>query len=264
MNHIEKIREKWNRGELCIGANISMTDATVSEIYGEAGYDFVWLDCEHAAMSVADALNHVRAARGAGAAAFIRVPSNDPVVMKPFLELHPAAVIIPRISSVEDAELAVAGCRYPPRGIRGFGPSRGIRFGETSIAEYIEEIDDQLMVILQIEHIDAVNQIEQILDVPGIDSVTFGPADLSATMGLPGQGGHPDVKAAVRAVIDAVAARGIPAGHSVGFDADELKEWLSMKVSWAMVGGDWPTLSHGARTNAAAVREIAGASRRKG
>ena len=117
------------------------------------------------------------------------------------------------------------------------------------------------MVILQIEHIDAVNQIEQILDVPGIDSVSFGPADLSATMGLPGQGGHPDVMAAVKTVIDAAVARGIPAGHSVGFDANELKQWLTMKVAWIMVGGDWATLSQAARTNAAAVREIARASR---
>lgn len=256
MNHIEKIKAKWAGQQLCIGANISFTDAAVSELYGEAGYDFVWIDCEHSAMSKADALNHIRAARGAGAAAFLRIPSNDPVVAKPYLELHPAAIIIPRIESVADAEQAVSSCRYPPRGVRGFGPSRGVKFGGISRADYLGEIDNRIMVILQIEHIDAVNNIEKILEVPGIDSVVTGPVDLSASMGLHGQGDHPDVSAAVRAVYEAAIAKGIPAGHSVGFDQEELKRWLSMGLSWIMAGADWATLAEIARSNSAFIREI--------
>jgi len=104
MNHVDRIKEKFSRGELCIGAAAALTDAAVSELYGEAGYDFVWIDCEHSAMSLVDAANHVRAARGAGAAAFIRVPSNEPVVVKRYLEFHPAGIIVPRISSLEDAQ----------------------------------------------------------------------------------------------------------------------------------------------------------------
>ena len=211
MNNVEKIKEKWARKELCIGTNVAFTDAAVSELFGEAGFDFVWIDLEHSAMSVDQALNHVRAARGAGIAAFIRVPSNDPIVIKPILELHPAGVIVPRIESVADAEQAVVSCRYPPREVRGFGPSRGSRFGDIGALDYFEAVDDQIMVIPQIEHIDAVNDIEAILDVPGIDSVVTGPGDMSATMGLRGQGGHPDVVDAVRRVMQAAIDRGIPA-----------------------------------------------------
>ena len=101
MNHVEKIRKKWAQGELCVGANVALTDPAVSELYGEAGYDFVWIDCEHSAMSLSDALGHVRAARGAGAGAFIRVPSNDPVVCKPFLELHPAVAGLSVCAGIE-------------------------------------------------------------------------------------------------------------------------------------------------------------------
>ena len=242
MNNVERIKEKWERKELCIGTNVAFTDAAVSELFGEAGYDFVWIDLEHSAMSVDQALNHVRAARGAGVAAFIRVPSNDPVIVKPILELHPAGVIVPRIASVADAEQAVVSCRYPPRGVRGFGPSRGSRFGDISGPDYLDAVDDQIMVIPQIEHIDAVDDIEAILDVPGIDSVVTGPGDLSATMGLRGQGGHPDVIEAVRRVLQAAIDRGIPAGHSAGWDPGAVRSFIDMGISWISVDGDWITL----------------------
>ena len=168
MNKIEKIRDQWQRGELSLGTAVSLTDAAVSELFGEAGYDFVWIDCEHSAISLSQALDHIRAARGAGAAAFLRVPSNDPVVMKPYLELHPAAIIVPRIESIHDAKRAVASFHYPPQGVRGFGPARGVRFGAVAPPQYLAQIDRQVLLILQIEHIQAVDEIDAILDIPGL------------------------------------------------------------------------------------------------
>jgi 2-keto-3-deoxy-L-rhamnonate aldolase RhmA len=256
MNHLDKLKSKWQRGELCFGSNTALTDAAVSELFGEVGYDLVWIDMEHSAMSTADALGHVRAARGAGAAAFIRVPSNDPVAVKPLLELHPAGVIVPRIASVADAEQAVVSCRYPPRGQRGFGPARGVRFGHIGGADYLDSVDEQMLVILQIEHIDAVNDIDAVLSVPGIDSVVTGPGDLSATMGLRGQGGHPDVVAAVKKVYEAAIARGIPAGHSAGYDPEGIRQWLNMGLSWLCVDGDWISLFKQAKRALDDMREI--------
>ena len=178
--------------------------------------------------------------------------------MKPYLELHPAAMIIPRIASVEDAEQAVTSCRYPPRGVRGFGPSRGIRFGAMPADEYLATVDEEIMVILQIEHIDAVNNIDEILAVPGIDSVVTGPMDLSGSMGLSGQGDHPDVVAAIKTVYDAAIARGIPTGHSQGFDEEALRDWLSMDIAWIQAGADCQILAECARRNITRIREIAG------
>ena len=136
----------------------------------------------------------------------------------------------------------MTSCRYPPRGVRGFGPSRGCRFGDISGPDYLDAVDDQIMVIPQIEHIDAVDDIEAILDVPGIDSIVTGPGDLSATMGLRGQGGHPDVIKAVHRVLQAAIDRGIPAGHSAGYDPDGVRPFIDMGISWISVDGDWITL----------------------
>jgi len=256
MNHLEKLKTKWQRGELCFGTNIALTDATASEMMGELGFDIVWIDMEHSAMSTVDALNHVRAARAGGAAAFIRVPSNDPVVVKSILELHPAGVIIPRIGSAADAEQAVVSCRYPPRGVRGFGPIRGSRFGLLGAADYLADADDQMLVILQIEHIDAVNDIDAVLDVPGVDSVVTGPGDLSSTMGCKGQPGHPDVLAAVRKVYEAAIARGIPAGHSTGFDPEGIRPWLNMGLSWICSDGDVQSLAKQSQTMLETMRTL--------
>ena len=260
MNKIEKIRDQWQQGELSLGTAVSLTDAAVSELFGEAGYDFVWIDCEHSAISLSQALDHIRAARGAGAAAFLRVPSNDPVVMKPYLELHPAAIIVPRIESIHDAKRAVASFHYPPRGVRGFGPARGVRFGAVAPPQYLGEIDRQVLLILQIEHIQAVDEIDAILDIPGLDSIVAGPGDLSASMGLGGQAGHPDVTAACEKIYRAAIRKGIPAGHSTGYDPQGIQRWLALGLSWIAVDGDWITLYRHAAEAARRIREIHSAS----
>ncbi len=260
MNQIEKIRDQWKRGELSLGTAVALTDGAVSELFGEAGYDFVWIDCEHSAISLSQALDHIRAARGAGAAAFVRVPSNDPVVMKPYLELHPAAIIVPRIESLQDAERAVAGFHYPPRGSRGFGPARGVRFGAVAPPQYLAEIERNMMLVLQIEHIRAVDEIDAILELPGLDSIVAGPGDLSASMGLGGQAGHPEVSAACEKIYRAAIRKGIPAGHSTGFDPQGIRRWLGLGLSWIAVDGDWITLYRHASEVARRIREIQPAS----
>ena len=255
MNNLEKIKSKWARGEWCLATVSNFTDAAVSELFGMAGYDIVWIDMEHSAMSTADALNHVRAASGAGAAPFVRVPSLDPVVVKPILELHPAGIIVPRIASPEDAERAVSSCRYPPRGVRGYGPQRGLRFGGISPPEYMQSADQQMMVILIIEDINGVNEIEAILEVPGIDSIMTGPGDLSATMGLRGQPGHPDVVAASEKVGRAAVKKGIPFGQPVGDDPKALGPWVELGVSWFLVDCDYITLFKNAARVAKELRD---------
>ena len=259
MNNADKIREMWSRGELCVRTNVQLLDPAVTELLGEAGFDFVWIDLEHSAMSVSDALGHVRAARGADTAAFIRVPSRDPVVVKPILELHPAAVIVPRIESVADAEAAVKACRYPPTGVRGFGPARGMRFGARDMVDYLEQSAQETMVILQIEHIDAVNEIDAILDVPGVDSIVPGQNDISGSMGLRGQPDHPDVVAAIERIFEAAKSKGVPFGHATGYDPDVTSRWLEFGPSWIGVEGDWDMLYQHAvqlATNLRALTEV--------
>ena len=98
INNVDRFKEKIARGELCVGTTVSFTDPAISELIGDAGYDFTWVDMEHCPIDIHTALGHVMAVRGTGAAPFVRVPSTDPVQIKPILELHPAAIIVLKCS----------------------------------------------------------------------------------------------------------------------------------------------------------------------
>lgn len=116
INNVEKFKNKIERNELCVGASITFNDPAISELIGDAGYDFIWIDMEHCPIDTANALSHVMAVRGTDAAPFIRVTSGDSNVIKPILELHPAAIIVPQVQGVDDVANAVAACKYPPHG----------------------------------------------------------------------------------------------------------------------------------------------------
>lgn len=257
INHADRIREKWQRGELCVGANVHLSDAAICELYGEVGFDIAWIDMEHSAMTIADTANHIRACRAGKVAPFVRVPSQDPVVIKPYLELHPAGIIIPRITGVEDAEEAVSACRYPPRGTRGFGPGRGMRWGGRSLDDYLQSVDEEILVILQIEHIDAVNTIDDILAIPGMDSIVPGPNDLAATMGQLGNVGHADVQAALHRLADACRAKGVPMGQSIGFEPETFQTWVNAGISWICCDGDMHLIAPAARRMHEQMRSLA-------
>lgn len=246
MNNVERIRGLLTRGEPCLGMAVSMTDPLTSEIAAEIGYDFTFIDLEHGALTIETAQLHVMAVRGSNTAPFIRVPWADPVRIKPVLDLHPAGIIVPMVCTAADAATVVAACKYPPNGIRGFAPARGTHFGGISTQEYVDHADDQTLVIVQIEHIAAVNNLDAILATPGIDTILIGPYDLSGSMGLLGQVTNPQVVA----VIDRVIARGREAGIPVGLAGaapDAVADWRAKGVSWLAIGGDWGFLQGAAR-----------------
>ena len=132
INNIEKIRQRLADGKVAIGTAITFADSAVSELTAEAGYDFTWIDTEHAALDLNTVLQHIVACRGTGTAAFVRVRQNEANVIKPVLDLAPAGIIVPRVNSAAEARAAVEACRYPPIGIRGFGPRRDVRFSAVS------------------------------------------------------------------------------------------------------------------------------------
>ena len=109
-----------------IGAVISMSDPTVCELAGDCGMDFCWIDAEHCPMTIETVRDHLLALRGTGCAGFVRVRECDPMIIKPYLDLAPDGIICPMVNTPELAEAAVAACRYPPIGIRGWGPRRGV------------------------------------------------------------------------------------------------------------------------------------------
>ena len=242
INNIDRFKAKIARGELCVGTSITFTDPAISELVGDAGYDFTWIDMEHCPIDISTALNHVMAVRGTGAAPFVRVPAGDPIIIKPVLELHPAAIIAPQVQTVADVERVVAACKYPPVGIRGFGPRRGRGFGGQPYPEYLTDADEQIMVIVQIEHIDAVNALDEILAVEGLDGLCVGFNDLAGSMGLPGKVTDPKVIEVTEEVIRKTRQTDKTIGISMGYDREAVAHWLAQGLQWISLGGDFNLL----------------------
>jgi 2-dehydro-3-deoxyglucarate aldolase/4-hydroxy-2-oxoheptanedioate aldolase len=236
---------------------INLSDATITEVLANTGYDFLWIDGEHSSLGLAEVSRHVLAARSYGVAPFVRIPWNDPVRAKPILEMGPAALVFPFVNSSEDAANAVAACRYPPKGIRGFGPQRANLFGREPLAEYMSRSEQEPWVVLQIEHVEAVNNLEAICEVEGIGSLLVGPFDLSSSIGRAGQLKHPDVTALFDRAAEIANQRGVLFGaFALADDEETIRGWLERGASWLALDTDMGLLRQRATQSLERVREI--------
>ncbi len=255
-NQANLFRERIRSGHICVGTAITFSDPAVSELTAEAGYDFTWIDMEHAPLDMAATLGHVVALRGTETAPFVRVRCNDVNVIKPVLDLAPAGIIIPAVSSADEARAAVRACKYPPLGSRGYGPRRGQRYGAASQQEYLATADQQVLVLIQIEHIDAVKNLDAILDVPGLDGICLGPNDLSGSMGKLGKPSDPEVVQAMDSVIKSVRRTDLFMGVATGYSPDTLPVWIEKGVQWINLNVDWLNLFIQSKSAVDAVRKI--------
>ncbi|KAL2610705.1 hypothetical protein R1flu_029278 [Riccia fluitans] len=178
------LKSRLLRGEKLYGAFSSTFSTVVAEILGWVGYDFVVVDMEHGAGDTFAALPILQALAATKTPAVLRLPWNDPVLVKKALDLGPAGVMFPMIENAEEARLAVAACRYPPLGIRGAANSivRASRYGLDP--DYLANCDQDLLIMCQIETEGAVNRIPEILEVDGVDCIQMGPRDMRASIGL--------------------------------------------------------------------------------
>jgi 2-keto-3-deoxy-L-rhamnonate aldolase RhmA len=200
-------RKRLQTGDTLIGALLQMPLPEVAETFVQAGYDWLFVDLEHSPMDARNALD-VLAAVDSRIPCVVRVPWNDEANIKKVLDIGATGVIVPLVNSAGDARLAVGRCKYPPVGFRSVGITRAQRF-DLDFESYMQRANDEIAVIVQIEHIEAVKNIDAILDVPGIDGVFVGPFDMSGSMGLPGQINHPQVQEAIRQVIRACEQRNV-------------------------------------------------------
>ena len=256
LNNLESFKGKIRKGQLCIGCDITFSDPEISEIHAAADYDFIWIDMEHNPLSLKDVEGHMIAVHGTNTAAFVRVPWNTPVLMKPILELAPAGIIAPMVKTAEEADLAVKSCKYPPKGIRGFGPRRGNYYGKIDTFSYIEQADDQTMVIIQIEHKDAVENLDAILATPGVDGIVIGPMDLSASLGCLGQIDHPDFIKAIDLITEKVSKTDIFYGVSCGYMGEGAKMWIDRGIQWISYSTDANNLFASAVNNRKELKDL--------
>lgn len=192
MNLKQKIRNK----QLTLGSWITIPNQAVIEIMATAGFDWLTIDIEHSAVNIESVQNLIGFIQGKGIKAFVRVYGNDEVIIKRVLDAGADGIIVPMIKSKEEAQQLVNHVYYPPLGKRGVGLSRAQDYG-LGFDKYQETLKNDIVVIAQIEHIDAINNLEEILSVKEIDSTLIGPYDLSASMNKPGQYDLPEVKEAI-------------------------------------------------------------------
>src|SRR5437588_950309 len=181
MCHIHKFRDKLQAGRLCLGTGVSFTDPAVTEALCDS-VDFLWLDLEHSPISLEALQAHLIAARAGGAPVLVRVPSGEVAWVKRVLDIGAEGVILPQAGSVAEVEQFVAACRYPPQGRRGFGPRRATNYGRQKLADYLAAANREVFVAVQIETAAALEAVDAIVRVPGIDSLVVGPADLAGAL----------------------------------------------------------------------------------
>lgn len=259
MQNAKTFRDKLASKQICLGTGISLADpATTEALAGDL--DFFWIDMEHTALSLSNVRGHLMAMKGKDTASLVRVPWNDQVLIKPVLDIGADGVIVPMAETADDVKRAVAACRYPPAGIRGFGPLRGLDYGRNNVPEYCAAANDNIIVVVQIEQAAAVHNIDEILAVDGLTSIAFGPNDLAASLGYQAQPQHPAVFEAMQQVIDRAKAADVPVGVSVGAEPELLNKLVDMGIQWLSMGLDVTLMRRAAAEVAASVREHVGRS----
>lgn len=216
-------KQRLKRGDLLLGTIITLASTEIAEIFLLSGFDWLFVDLEHSTLSVKDAQRIVQTVAPQMPCS-VRVPSNDEFWIKKALDIGASGIIVPQVKTTADAEQAVRLCKYPPDGIRSVGIARAQGYGENFKA-CVESANQQVAVILQIEHIDAVNEIVNILNVAGIDCIFVGPYDLSGSMGKIGHIGDSDVQDAISKVRKCAAQAGVSLGI-FGADSEAVKPFI--------------------------------------
>jgi len=246
-----RMKEKLRGGQAVIGSAVTLAEAFVSEMMGAAGFDFLLIDMEHVPLTVRDVQSILIAAGRTESTLVVRAPWNDPVAVKQILDVGAEGVIFPWINTRAECEAAVAAAKYPPAGIRGYGPRRAAR--RDGAEAYRRSANDQVLVLAQIERIEAVGRLDEILPTPGLDGIMIGPADLALSMGHLNDMENPEVETAIRRTLEACLRHDVPFGIFSG-TAEKARKWIGLGGQIATVGGDTSFIDAGI---AQAKREIA-------
>ncbi|PTR05091.1 2-dehydro-3-deoxyglucarate aldolase [Nitrosospira sp. Nsp5] len=233
-----QLKSKLARNALTIGSWVTLGHPAIAEIMAAAGFDWLVLDMEHSVLELSEVQMLIQVLDGQQCPAIVRLTSNHPDQIKRVMDAGAAGVMVPMVKTAADAEAAVQAVYYPPRGRRGVGLARAQGYG-ARFQEYRHWLEDNAIIVAMIEHIDAVNDIDSILSVPGIDAYIIGPYDLSGSMGRPGELDYPDVQSAIEKVREAGRRLGKPGGiHVVEPDPEALRRNIDAGFNFLGYGLD--------------------------
>ena len=233
------LKNKLKNNELTIGSWIMMNSPMSVEVLSLAGFEWLVVDVEHTSIDLETTQALITTIQGKGIKALVRVSKNEEVIIKKVLDMGADGIIVPMVNSKEDAIQAVNFAKYPPFGKRGVGLYRASGYG-TTFEAYKQWVEEELVIIAQIEHIDAVKNIDEIINVEGIDGTIIGPYDLSGSMGYPGEFEREDVKDAVQKVLEACKKNNTPSGfHVVDTNPTKLQEKIAQGCTFLAYGIDY-------------------------
>ncbi|WP_280413878.1 HpcH/HpaI aldolase family protein [Nocardia carnea] len=225
-------------GWICSGSPV------VAEIMAGAGLDWLLIDMEHAPNGLESTLAQLYAVSGYPSTPLVRVPVGETVIIKQVLDLGAQNLLVPMISTPEEAADVAAMTRYPPTGRRGVGSALARSARWNRVEGYLNNDADHVSVFVQIESIEGVENARAIAETPGVDGVFVGPSDLAASMGLLGQQTHPEVVAAVKRAFAGIAAAGKPIGVNA-FDPAAARDYAAAGARFILVGADVALLARG-------------------
>ena len=206
-----EIKQKLKENKPSIGVWQALPSPGIARILACSGFDWIVFDAEHGHYTLSSLISTMDGLGNSSVSPLVRVSENNPTVIKQILDIGAEGVVVPMVCTPEEARKAVAACKYPPLGIRGIGGGRAADYGE-NFKDYIDNANDNILIIIQIEHVKALEHLDEIVRVEGIDGLFIGPMDLSASMGIPGQTTGPRVIAAIEKVIDTCKKANVASG----------------------------------------------------
>jgi 2-dehydro-3-deoxyglucarate aldolase len=245
-------RARLKKREMLLGTMVTLPSPPAAEVLASLGFDWLFIDAEHGPLGTNELLG-ILTAVNRRAACVVRVPSCEPVQIAKVLDLGADGIIVPQVNTPQQAADAVRFARYPPEGSRGVGLARAHGYG-SKFKEYVESANREIAVIVQAEHATAVENIDAIAHVPGVDAILLGPYDLSASLGKMGQIDHPVVVAAIRKVTDACRGVGMPLGY-FGVNAAAVRPYVERGYTLIVAGVDTTLLAGAARALLVELRE---------
>lgn len=219
------------------GLWLGLPDTSCAEICGSAGFDWVLIDGEHASFDLTDIKYHLQALAVHSASAIVRSEDANPTLIKRLLDIGAQTLLVPMINSAEQATQVVQSAYYPPLGQRGIGSSLARAAQWNRIPQYLQRANDHLCILVQVETKQAIENIEEIVKVEGIDGIFIGPSDLSGSMGHIGNPNHPEVVAAIDHAIEVIKASGKAAGI-LSLDPNQAKQYAQRGVKFIGAGVD--------------------------
>ena len=248
-----RVKQGLAEGAVQIGVLQSFSAAAITEIIGHVGYDFVMADGEHSPFDHHDMEHLARTAEVTGMTPLVRVPGTDRRDICRYLDAGAAGVIVPNVRTRAEVENALAATAYPPAGNRGLALPRASGFGAMPLPEFVDFANDNTLRVIQIETLEALDNLDDILSVPGVDVAFMGPLDVSAVLGVVGQVDHPEVVAIRRQISESCARHGVVAG-TFAFTPEQLTSYVDEGFRFFLLGVDFLFLRQAASAALSAAR----------